>query len=75
AYSGPYAAGAVWVVVDGSGSVLAGDAVSGARHEVTIAAPGAYALLEHERHTAGELALELRGDVRCLATCFTPGLA
>jgi thiol-disulfide isomerase/thioredoxin len=75
AYSGPYEAGAVWVVVDGSGSVLAGDAVSGARREVTIAAAGAYALLEHERHTAGELALELRGDVRCLATCFTPGLA
>jgi thiol-disulfide isomerase/thioredoxin len=75
AYSGPYEAGAVWVVVDGNGTVLAGDAVSGARREVRIAAPGAYTLLEHKRHTAGELALELRGDVRCLATCFTPGLA
>ncbi len=53
----------------------ASDRLSGARSELQIAAPGAYALLEHERHTAGELALELGGGVRCLATCFTPGLA
>jgi thiol-disulfide isomerase/thioredoxin len=75
AYSGPYEAGGVWLVLEGSGTVGASDAVGGASREVTVGSPGAYALLEHERHTAGELALELRGDVRCLATCFTPGLA
>jgi hypothetical protein len=31
--------------------------------------------VEHERHTAGELALELGRDVRCDGVCFTPGLA
>jgi AhpC/TSA family len=75
AYTGHYEAGAVWAVLDGSGTARASDASNGASRELTIAAPGAYALLEHERHTAGELTLELRGDVRCLATCFTPGLA
>ena len=36
-----------------------------ARRELPIAAPGAYPLLEHERHTAGVLTLEL-GDRRAL---------
>jgi thiol-disulfide isomerase/thioredoxin len=75
AYSGAYEAGGVWAVLDGSGTVRASDLVSGARSELEIAAPGAYALLEHERSTTGRLALELGGDVRCVATCFTPGLA
>ncbi|MHB8233429.1 MAG: thioredoxin domain-containing protein [Solirubrobacteraceae bacterium] len=75
AYNGPYEAGAVWAVLDGSGSVSVSDAVTGASRELSISEPGAYALLEHARHTVSELALELRGDVRCLATCFTPGLA
>jgi thiol-disulfide isomerase/thioredoxin len=75
AYSGAYEAGGVWVVLDGSGSVRASDPMSGASGELEIAAPGAYALLEHARSTAGQLELELEGDLRCLATCFTPGLA
>ncbi|MGA9876708.1 MAG: DipZ protein [Solirubrobacteraceae bacterium] len=37
--------------------------------------PGAYLLIQHERHTAGVLGLELGGGVECLATCFTPGVA
>ena len=37
--------------------------------------PGAYQLLEHDRHTAGVLRLELGAGVGCLATCFTPGVA
>ena len=44
-------------------------------NELTIEAPGAYALIEHDRHTTGELELTLDGGVRCLATCFTPGVA
>ena len=43
--------------------------------ELTVAHPGAYPLVEHERHTTGMLTLELGSGVECLATCFTPGLA
>ena len=76
AYSGPYEAGGVWAVLDGSGDVRANDAArAGGGVELQIAAPGAYPLIEHERHTAGVLELELTGGLRCLATCFTPGLA
>jgi hypothetical protein len=69
AYSGPYEAGAVWAVLEGSGFVEAG----GRRIEVTE--PGAYALVEHERHTAGVLELRVGPGVTCHATCFTPGRA
>jgi hypothetical protein len=69
AYSGPYEAGGVWAVLDGAGVVRANGAEIAVRH------PGAYALIEHERHTAGVLELEVGEGVRCLATCFTPGLA
>jgi hypothetical protein len=74
-YSGPYEAGGVWAVLDGAGTVRVngGTAAGGAELEVTH--PGAYPLREHERHTAGVLDLELAAGVRCLATCFTPGLA
>ena len=41
--------------------------------EIAVQHPGAYLLVEHERHSAGELVLELGGDVRCDAVCFTPG--
>ena len=81
AYSGPYEAGGVWAVLDGSGTVRvdarATDDASEptAATELQVSHPGAYPLLEHERHTAGTLTLELGPDVECLATCFTPGLA
>lgn len=75
AYSGPYEAGGVWLVLDGAGTVRAngGSAAGGA--EIRIAAPGAYPLIEHERHTTGMLELQIGAGVECLATCFTPGLA
>jgi thiol-disulfide isomerase/thioredoxin len=75
AYSGPYAAGGVWAVLAGAGSVRASDRVSGAHVELEIAGAGAYRLIEHERHGDGLLALELGDGVSCAATCFTPGLA
>jgi hypothetical protein len=74
AYSGPYEAGGVWVVLDGRGVVRAIDTTTGVDAQLQVAAPGAYALLEHERHTDGELTLQLSGELRCLATCFTPGV-
>ncbi len=69
AYSGPYEAGGVWAVLEGAGNV----SVNGV--EVAVAYPGAYPLIEHERHTVGTLHLELGEGVTCHATCFTPGLA
>jgi hypothetical protein len=87
AYSGAYEAGGVWAVLDGSGTVevsatiLAADAEkhpeseSSVVTELTITHPGAYSLVEHERHTTAVLTLEIGPGVRCLATCFTPGLA
>jgi len=87
AYSGPYEAGGVWAVLDGSGTVrVVGPAAGGAGEpsgdrseptvvtELTVAHPGAYPLTEHDRHTTGVLELEIGFGVRCYATCFTPGV-
>ena len=68
-YSGPYRAGGVWAVLDGTGWATA----NGRRLEVTH--PGCYELLTHRVSTTGELELELGPGVRCHAVCFTPGLA
>jgi thiol-disulfide isomerase/thioredoxin len=68
-YSGPYEAGSVWAVLDGDGSV----SVNG--RPVAVEHPGAFELISHERSTAGVLELEVGDGVRCLAVCFTPGLA
>jgi hypothetical protein len=67
-WSGPYEAGAVWAVLDGRGQVR----VNG--RAVAVDHPGAYALIEHERHTAGVLDLKVSAGVTCHAVCFTPGL-
>ena len=75
AYSGPYEAGGVWAVLDGAGSVRIGRGGAARRGELAVAHPGAYPLIEHERHTAGVLELECGSGVECLATCFTPGVA
>jgi len=75
AYSGPYAAGGVWAVLDGAGAVRVNGGAAAGGSDLTIAHPGAYPLLEHERHTLGVLETELAPAVSCLATCFTPGLA
>jgi hypothetical protein len=78
-FSGPYEAGGVWAVLDpGIGRPRlrgAGGAVSANGLERRIAHPGAYLLVEHERHSAGALSLELGRGVRCDGVCFTPGLA
>jgi hypothetical protein len=71
-FSGPYEAGAVWAVLDPGRS---GAAVTVNGSELAIAHPGAHLLVAHERHTRGELALELGDGVRCDGVCFMPGLA
>jgi thiol-disulfide isomerase/thioredoxin len=69
AYSGPYEAGAAWAVLDGTGLLRA----NGIEHKIRH--PGAYLLIEHERHTEGVLELHVGPGVRCHAICFTPGVA
>jgi hypothetical protein len=75
AYHGPYAAGGVWAVLDGEGTLLVRDSAHGRHAQLDVRHPGAYALIEHKRHAAGELELQPGPGVRCLATCFTPGVA
>jgi hypothetical protein len=59
----------VWAVLDGEGVVAANGV------EFAVRNPGAYPLIEHERHTAGVLDLEVPDGVTGHAICFTPGLA
>ena len=62
AYSGPYEAGGVWAVLDGVGNRArqSGEAeTAGAAASSRSTHPGAYPLIEHERHTAGVLELEI----------------
>lgn len=68
-YSGPYQAGGVWAVLDGRGVVSANG------RSIDVESPGCYELIAHERSTHGELALDVGEGVRCIAVCFTPGLA
>ncbi len=68
-YSGPYEAGGVWAVLDGSGTVTANG------RDIEVPAAGAYPLIEHDRHTEGELDLVVGDGLTCLAVCFTPGVA
>jgi thiol-disulfide isomerase/thioredoxin len=68
-WSGRYAAGAVWAVLDGEGAVRANGREIGVDH------PGAYLLVDHRGHTEGELTLEVGDGVTCHAVCFTPGVA
>jgi hypothetical protein len=76
AYSGPYEAGGVWAVLDGTGAVSVADPLTGvAEHEVAVEHPGAYELIRHGRSRSGDLRLRLGGGVTCHAVCFTPGLA
>ena len=43
--------------------------------EIAVSHSGCFALVEHERHTAGVLDLEVGDGVVCHAVQFTPGLA
>ena len=56
-YSGPYEAGGVWAVFEGSGVAT----VNGT--ELAIPHPGAYELIVHEQHTAGVLELGVSDEL------------
>jgi thiol-disulfide isomerase/thioredoxin len=75
AYSGPYEAGGVWAVLDGAGLVTVNGGATAGGTELAVTHPGAYPLLEHATHTNGSVELVIGSGVRCLATCFTPGIA
>ena len=75
AYSGPYEAGGVWAVLDGVGTVRVRTFATGDEAvELPVAHPGAYPLVEHDRHTIGSLELEIGPGLECVVTCFTPGV-
>jgi hypothetical protein len=69
AWSGPYEAGAVLAVLEGSGEIV----VNGERRPVEYA--GAHRLIDHGQHEHGVLELAAGDGVTCHAVCFTPGLA
>ena len=72
-WSGPYEAGAAWAVLEPRR--LSRTMVRANGRELTLEHAGAFLLVEHAHHEAGDLDLELADDVRCDAVCFTPGLA
>ena len=69
AYSGPYAAGGVWAVLEGEGEVVANG------RTIAVSEPGCFPLVEHAHHTVAQLDLRIGEGVVCHATCFTPGVA
>jgi len=76
AWSGPYEAGGVWAVLERTAPREASPPIVSANgREIAVAHSGCFALVEHERHTAGELDLEVADGVICHAVQFTPGLA
>jgi thiol-disulfide isomerase/thioredoxin len=76
AYSGEYEAGGVWVVLSGNGTLTftVGNATQHDSRTLTVAYPGTHRLIDHECHMAGMLDLAIGAGVKCMATCFTPGL-
>ena len=67
-YSGAYAAGEVWIVIDKPGTVE----VDGRSLALTRA--GAHRVVAHERHTEATIAIRAV-DADILRTAFAPGLA
>ncbi len=68
AHVGAYGAGAVHVVVSGTGELL----VDGQAREITR--PGLHTLVEHAVHTEATIEIEASGELEVHATQFTPGL-
>jgi hypothetical protein len=75
AYTGPYEAGSVWAVLEGSGILDVSLRGRAACVRVEVTHPGTYPLVEHEHHTSSVIAISPGERVVCHATCFLPGLA
>jgi len=75
AWSGPYEAGGVWAVLERTAAVGAPAPVVVANgREIAVEHSGCHLLVEHDRHTAGELSLRGASGVICHAVQFTPGV-
>ena len=75
-WSGPYEAGGVWAVLERVATAGEQPPIVRANgREIAVAHSGCFALVEHERHTAGVLELEVGDGAVCHAVQFTPGLA
>jgi len=72
AYSGPYEAGGAWAVLEVDPATACAIRVNG--REIDVAYTGCHPLVQHDRHTAGALELELGDGVTCHAVQFTAGL-
>lgn len=75
AWSGAYEAGGVWAVVERTVAPSAPDPllrVDG--RELPVPHSGCVALVEHDRHTAAVLELEVGAGAVCHAVQFTPGV-
>jgi hypothetical protein len=75
AWSGPYEAGAVWAVLEPVAGTSPPAAIRVNGTELAVPHAGCFALVEHERHSAGVLELDVGDDVTCHAVQFTAGLA
>jgi hypothetical protein len=72
AWSGPYAAGAAWAVLEPAGDGPHEVRANG--RTIAVPHPGCFLLVEHERHSVGVLELEVGENVTCHAVQFTAGL-
>ncbi len=74
-WSGRYEAGEVWAVLERTAPADAPAPVIRANGaEIAVGHSGCFALVEHDGHTEGELALEIGDGVVCHAVQFTPGV-
>jgi hypothetical protein len=75
AWSGVYEAGGVWAVLERTAPTDAPTPEIRANGTtIAVAHSGCFALVEHDRHTAGVLELEVGEGVVCHAVQFTPGV-
>jgi len=75
AWSGAYEAGGVWAVLERTAPPAApAPAVRANGVDIAVEHSGCFALIEHARHTEGELELEVGEGVICHAVQFTPGV-
>jgi len=75
-WSGAYEAGGVWAVLERTSPAGApAPTIRANGKAIEVPHSGCFALVEHERHTAGELELEVGDGATCHAVQFTPGVA
>jgi hypothetical protein len=69
----PYEAGGAWATVDGAGELTV-SLDGGPPGTITVGAPGAYELFDHERHESHRLSLAASPTVDLYAVAFAAGI-